>query len=96
MRAKPYVTSNASCGVGTVCQLRGDCYLLPVNGPIEAIVICSPNSSFFSWFFIYSAIRGIHIIPSAPEFSVAVLVLQFPELLIQHSAALSLQVSHKS
>ena len=52
--------------------------------------------------FVLFAVAGvllayrIHIITPAPEFSVAVLVLQFPELLIQHSAALPLQVSHKS
>ena len=32
MRAKPYVTSHASCGVGTACHLHRACYQLPVNG----------------------------------------------------------------
>ena len=57
MRAKPSVPRVTRKRVIRVCQLRRDCYLPPVNGPIEAIVICSPNSSSFSWFFIYSAIR---------------------------------------
>ena len=41
----------------TVCQLRGDCYLPPVNGPLDGILNCSPISSSFSWFLTYSAIR---------------------------------------
>ena len=41
----------------TNCQLRGDCYLLPVNGPLSLIVSCSPNISSLSWLLIYSAIR---------------------------------------
>ena len=38
----------------------------------------------------------IHIIASAPEFSAPIFVLQFSKFLVQHRAALSLQVSHKS
>ena len=41
----------------TVCQLREDCYLPPVNGPLDGILSCSPISSSFSWFLTYSAIR---------------------------------------
>ena len=41
----------------TVCQLREDCYLPPVNGPLDGILNCSPISSSFSWFLTYSAIR---------------------------------------
>ena len=41
----------------TNCQLRGDCYLPPVNGPTSLIVSCSPNISSFSWLAMYSAIR---------------------------------------
>ena len=41
----------------TVCQLRGDCYLLPVNGPTSLIVSGSPSWSSVSWFLMYSAIR---------------------------------------
>ena len=40
-----------------VCQLRGDCYLLPVNGPTSLIVSGSPSWSSVSWFLMYSAIR---------------------------------------
>ena len=41
----------------TACQLRKDCYLPPVNGPLDGILSCSPISSSFSWFLTYSAIR---------------------------------------
>ena len=41
----------------TVCQLRKDCYLPPVNGLLDGILSCSPISSSFSWFLTYSAIR---------------------------------------
>ena len=41
----------------TVCQLREDCYLPPVNGLLDGILSCSPISSSFSWFLTYSAIR---------------------------------------
>ncbi len=36
------------------------------------------------------------LIASAPEFSAPIFVLQFSKFLVQHRAALSLQVSHKS
>ena len=41
----------------TICQLRKDCYLPPVNGLLDGILSCSPISSSFSWFLTYSAIR---------------------------------------
>ena len=41
----------------TNCQLRGDCYLPPVNGPLSLIVNCSPSISSLYWFCMYSAIR---------------------------------------
>ena len=41
----------------TVCQLRKDCYVPPVNGLLDGILNCSPISSSFSWFLTYSAIR---------------------------------------
>ena len=57
MRAKPFVPRSRVKRVSTVCQPRGDCYLPPVNGPHSLIVSCSPISSSFSWFLMYSAIR---------------------------------------
>ena len=47
----------------TVCQLREDCYLPPVNGPLDGILSCSPISSSFSWFLTYSAIRLLFSLP---------------------------------
>ena len=41
----------------TVCQLREDCYLLPVNGLFVGILNCSPISPSFRRFLPYSAIR---------------------------------------
>ena len=41
----------------TICQLRKDCYLPPVNGLLDGILSCSPISSSFNWFLTYSAIR---------------------------------------
>lgn len=38
----------------------------------------------------------VHIVPFVPEFSAPILVFQFAELLIQHSAAFSFQISHEA
>ena len=77
MRAKPSVLRVTRTTRNTVCQLRGDCYLRPVNGlPGALITICSPSLSSSNWCLIF--------------------VLQFSKFLVQHRAALSLQVSHKS
>lgn len=57
MRAKPYDPRIHVKRVSTVCQPRSDYYLPPVNGPISLMVSCSPNSSSFNWFAMYSAMR---------------------------------------
>lgn len=58
MRAKPSVLRVTRTTRNTVCQLRGDCYLRPVNGlPGALITICSPSLSSSNWCLIYSAIR---------------------------------------
>ena len=38
----------------------------------------------------------IHIVPFTPKLSISVLIFQFAELLIQHRATLSFQVSHEA
>ena len=41
----------------TFCQLRADCYSLPLKGIMPLMASYSPDSSSFSWFLMYSAIR---------------------------------------
>ena len=47
----------------TNCQLRGDCYLPPVNGPGSLIVVCDPGTPLLQVFSLPS-IRIVALISS--------------------------------
>lgn len=98
----------ATCHVTqiTVCQPRKICYLLPVNG-FFALLTTHHRELFSSLIFIKLVLdvlldlmciltSSVHIVPSAPELSVPVLILQLRKLFIQHQTAFTLQVSHET
>ena len=101
-RAKPYVTSHVSRGVGTVWHLRGDCYPPPINGLkvphcqlFTHLVLLELISDIFLYLFCILS-HCVHIIPFAPKLAVSIFVLQLRIFLVNHQRTFPLQKSHKA